>query len=248
MSASIRAPERRRVGRRAGSTLVGAALLLAGLAAPASAALVVMRDGSWMKVPRVEVKGDRAEIHLDSGGRLRLSLLRIDRIVDDEIVPPDPEAIAQLEEARATIDLRYRDGMPVPSVPYGEAIHAAARRHGLNPAVVAAVVRFESAFRADAVSVKGAQGLMQLMPATAARFGVARADAVFEPTVNLDVGCRYLRWLADRFDDDAPRVLAAYNAGEGAVDRYDGVPPYRETRTYLTRIFDHLGLAWGDDA
>ncbi|MEM8930352.1 MAG: lytic transglycosylase domain-containing protein, partial [Acidobacteriota bacterium] len=81
----------------------------------------------------------------------------------------------------------------------------------------------------------------QLMPATAERFGVA-PDETFDPAKNLDAGCRYLRWLADRFDDDLPRVLAAYNAGEGTVDRYGGVPPYRETRGYLRRIFRQLGL------
>ncbi len=99
----------------------------------------------------------------------------------------------------------------------------------------------ESSFRADAVSPKGARGLMQLMPATAERFGVSAAE-VHDPVRNLDAGARYLRWLADRFDDRLDLVLAAYNAGEGTVARYRGGPPYRETRTYLGRIYARLGL------
>ena len=80
---------------------------------------------------------------------------------------------------------------------------------------------------------------MQLMPATATRFGVAE-DELFDPARNLEAGVRYLRWLIDRFDGDLPRVLAAYNAGEGAVDRFGGIPPYRETVTYVARVLDFL--------
>jgi len=129
----------------------------------------------------------------------------------------------------------------VPDVRDGELIHRAAQRHGLNPELVAAVISAESSYRVKAVSHKGAQGLMQLMPATAERFGLT-AEEVFEPAKNIDAGCRYLRWLADRFDDELPLVLAGYNAGEGAVDRHGGVPPYRETRNYVAKITARLGL------
>ncbi len=82
---------------------------------------------------------------------------------------------------------------------------------------------------------------MQLMPATGSRFGVSPRE-LFDPEKNVDAGARYLAWLADRFDDDLPRVLAGYNAGEGTVDRFGGVPPYRETRDYVRRISEGLGL------
>jgi hypothetical protein len=103
----------------------------------------------------------------------------------------------------------------------------------LDPRLVTAIIAVESGFRVDAVSPKKAQGLMQLIPATAARFGVANA---FDPAQNLRGGMMYLRFLLDRFDGDVTLALAAYNAGEGAVDHYAGVPPYDETRRYLERM------------
>lgn len=206
-------------------------------ARPAAAELVILAHGDFLKVRSYAISGDRIELVLRSGGRVALSMLQVERILEDEIVPAEP-----VPEAEAlAFSLRFAPDQPLPATPYGEQIYEAARRHALNPALVAAVVRAESAFRVDAISTAGAQGLMQLMPATAHRFGVA-AGQVFEPAVNLDAGSRYLRWLADRFGDRLELVLAAYNAGEGSVDRYDGVPPYRETRAYLARIFRFLGL------
>jgi soluble lytic murein transglycosylase-like protein len=103
------------------------------------------------------------------------------------------------------------------------------------------VIGAESAYDARALSVKGARGLMQLMPATARRFGVTD-ERIHDPEVNVEAGTRYLAWLLDHFDGDLALALAAYNAGEGTVDRYQGVPPYRETRGYVQRIFHALGL------
>ena len=117
-----------------------------------------------------------------------------------------------------------------------------AERYKLNPYVVAAVVQVESAFNPRAISRKGARGLMQLLPATARRFGLQRKKDLFNPQKNLEAGVKYLKWLSERFSGDAARVLAAYNAGEGAVERFGGVPPYQETRDYVSRIFGLLGL------
>jgi hypothetical protein len=219
---------------------LAAPALLAALAgaAPAAADIVVLRGGGTVKVTGYEVGTERARLELHGGGVMTLPILRIERIVEDEIVVAGPEA----ELPRGSVALAFHDAHAVPEGPYGELVFAAARRHGVNPAVIAAVMRAESAFRPAAVSHKGARGLMQLMPATAERFGLRLAD-IHDPERNIDAGTRYLRWLLDRFGEDPARVLAAYNAGEGAVERYGGVPPYRETRAYVKKILSALGVA-----
>lgn len=221
---------------------VAAVAMLFLLALPAAAELVIFDDGHFLHVESYRAEGDRARLELPSGGLMTLPLHRVERVVDDAPVrseEPAPESTA--------FSLRFAEGHPVPDVPYGDLIHRAARRHGLNPELVAAVARAESAYRPDAVSSKGARGLMQLMPATAARFGLDERR-IHDPERNLDVGTRYLRLLADRFGDELPLVLAAYNAGEGTVGRYGGVPPYRETRGYLARIYRFLGIEAGQAA
>jgi soluble lytic murein transglycosylase-like protein len=117
---------------------------------------------------------------------------------------------------------------------YDDLIHAAAAKHALPPTLVEAVVKVESDFDPLVVSHKGARGLMQVMPATGERFGVHR-DELFEPKRNIAAGTAYLAWLLKRYND-VDLALAAYNAGEGAVDRYRGIPPYAETREYVRRV------------
>jgi soluble lytic murein transglycosylase-like protein len=116
---------------------------------------------------------------------------------------------------------------------FGAEIAAAAAMHGVDPAFVRAIIHAESAFNPNAISRVGAQGLMQLMPDTADRFGVVDP---FVPAQNIDGGTRYLAWLMKRFDGDTRLVAAAYNAGEGAVDKYAGVPPYDETMVFVERV------------
>ena len=118
---------------------------------------------------------------------------------------------------------------------YDALIERAARRHGLPPALVKAVVKAESNFQPTAVSEKGARGLMQLMPDTADDLGVQDA---FAPEENVLGGARYLREMYDRFGD-WQNALAAYNAGPGAVDRFGGVPPYAETQEYVERVLHY---------
>lgn len=120
-----------------------------------------------------------------------------------------------------------------PPAPYDDLIRAAAIRHGLAPELVEAVVRAESNFDARATSKKGARGLMQLMPATAAQLGVRD---VFDVRQNIEGGVRHLRYLLDRYKGNLTLALAAYNAGVDAVARHGGVPPYAETRAYVARI------------
>src|SRR5947208_15509810 len=125
---------------------------------------------------------------------------------------------------------------PADTASYAAEIKAAAERYGVPERLVQAVIRVESAFNPKAVSVKGAQGLMQLMPETASMLGVRNS---FDPQQNIDGGVRHLRGLIDRFGNDLPLALAAYNAGEKAVVSNRGIPPYPETRDYVTRVLFH---------
>jgi soluble lytic murein transglycosylase-like protein len=123
--------------------------------------------------------------------------------------------------------------------PYQLLIERTAERHQLDPLLLEALVEVESGRNAEAVSPKGARGLGQLMPATARRFDVSD---VHDPEDNLDGAARYLAWLIDRYQGDLTLALAAYNAGEGAVDRHLGVPPYPETRAYVRKVLGRAGL------
>lgn len=117
--------------------------------------------------------------------------------------------------------------------PYAGAVGSAAGAAGIETALLHAVVKVESGYDPAALSPKGAQGLAQLLPATAQRFGTTANPP---PAANLAAGARYLRWLLDRFGQRLPLALAAYNAGEGAVDRHGGIPPYPETQAYVARV------------
>jgi soluble lytic murein transglycosylase-like protein len=118
-------------------------------------------------------------------------------------------------------------------VPYGAQITAAAKKYGIDPALLAGLVKQESGFKADAGSPAGARGLTQLMPATAAGLGVTN---LLDPVQSLEGGAKYLRAQLDAFGGDVTRALAAYNAGPGAVKRYGGVPPYAETQNYVRAV------------
>lgn len=119
------------------------------------------------------------------------------------------------------------------NVPYGMIIYREARRHNLPPELVAAVVEAESDFRPRLISHKNAQGLMQIIPSTAEFIG---AGDLFNPADNIAAGTKYLRYLHDRFKGDQKMVLAAYNAGEGNVEKFGGIPPFPETINYLQRV------------
>jgi soluble lytic murein transglycosylase-like protein len=116
---------------------------------------------------------------------------------------------------------------------YDAEVRAAAREYGVDEAIVRAIIHAESSFNPNALSRVGAQGLMQLMPATAQRFGVGNP---FDPAQNIRGGVKYLSWLLKRFNGNLTLAAAGYNAGEGAVDRHKGVPPYKETQRYVQRV------------
>ena len=129
--------------------------------------------------------------------------------------------------------------------PYAHLVLQAAERHGVDPGLVHALIEVESGYRPDAISTAGAMGLMQLMPATVKRYGVADP---LDPAANIDAGTRYLRALLDEFGPlYGLNALAAYNAGESVVRRHGGIPPYPQTRTFVRRVMDVLlsQTGWG---
>lgn len=150
---------------------------------------------------------------------------------------PNPHKTARLADRQ----LRPQSPLVIPPVFRGgdtpqsvsELVQDAAHRYRVDPLLVDSVIRVESGDNPLAVSVKGAQGLMQLIPATAQRFGVSDP---FDPKQNIDAGVHYLKYLQDRFPNDLTLSLAAYNAGEGAVTRYNSVPPFPETVDYVQRV------------
>ena len=126
---------------------------------------------------------------------------------------------------------------------FDEMIERYGRRYRVDPVLIRAVIQVESDFNPNCVSSKGARGLMQLMPGTAKRYGVLR---IHDPEENIAGGVHYLADLLEMFYDDVPRALAAYNAGEGAVAKYKGIPPYEETSNYVTRTLTvYYGRPWG---
>jgi soluble lytic murein transglycosylase-like protein len=203
------------------------AVSLAALAAgPAAATQVVLfTDGRTMTVETVDREDGVAVLTLEGGGSISVPAERVENWWELESAPGARKGGGEPAAWRA------RAGS------YAELIEAAATKHDLDPALLTAMAEVESAFDAQAVSHKGAQGLLQLMPATAERFGVRDA---FDASQNVDGGARYLRWLLERYEGQTELALAGYNAGEAAVDRYQGVPPYRETQNYVIRVLESV--------
>ena len=186
-------------------------VMLSAGALPARAEIAVLTNGLTFKAVAHRIEEGTVYLSLKGGGEVGLPPEAVRGFVPDEVLD---------EVATPGGDLRAL------------AIQAA-ERHGLDPDLVLAVVAVESGFRPEAVSPKGAQGLMQLMPATAAELGVRNS---FDPADNLDGGTRHLGSLLTLYGGDVARALAAYNAGAKAVERSKGVPPYRETREYVRKV------------
>jgi soluble lytic murein transglycosylase-like protein len=196
--------------------------------------VVVFGDGRALPVEAFRFEGDRVRLDLEGGGGIVVpvsTLAWIERTRSAETPEPEPLSAEDVESLARSLeaDEEWRDA----AGRFSGMIAGAAERHGLDPWLLAAVAKVESDFDPYAVSRAGACGLLQLMPGTAKRFGVKN---VFDASQNVEGGAKYLRWLLDRFEGRRDLALAAYNAGEGAVDRHGGIPPYRETVSYVGKV------------
>ena len=189
----------------------------------ATAEIIRLSGGRTLSVKAHRDEGESIVLTLRAGGEIVCPRGMVAEILPDEVAYPDPPP----EPAAST----PHDVPGTGAGPFRALIAAAAERHGVSPSLVHAVIEVESNFEHRARSRKGAMGLMQLMPGTARQYAVANP---YDPRSNIDAGTRHLRMLLDRFD--VSRALAAYNAGEGAVKKFKGIPPYRETRNYVSRI------------
>jgi hypothetical protein len=209
--------------RRHAGTAALWAVALTFAASPASAEIVRMSGGRTLSVKAHREVGESLVLILRAGGEIVCPRSMVAEILPDEVPYPEPEPTPPIDGAM---------GMPrVEPGPFTDLIAASAERHGVNPRLVQALIKVESNFERRARSRKGAMGLMQLMPTTARQYAVSNP---YDPQSNIDAGTRHLRTLLDQFD--ISRALAAYNAGEAAVRRFGGIPPYPETRDYVRRI------------
>ena len=221
-----------------------ATILILAAATPASAGIAVFTDGRSLKIEAYHVDDETIHLTMNGGGTLSLSMTRVDRIVDDEVETPEVvEEVKKIavEGVFPRRSWRYDEARgPLFDSKFDALIVRAASHFDVDASLISAVIHAESAYNPRIVSHKGARGLMQLMPATARRFGVSDS---FDPEENVYGGTRYLKWLLKTFDGDADLAVAAYNAGEGNVWKYEGVPPFRETINYIQRIAKHVRRA-----
>jgi soluble lytic murein transglycosylase-like protein len=234
-------------------SLVRAAVVLGCLSAASvsSAELVFLKTGRSMSVKAVRYDGDQAVMTLRMGGEVIFDKAAIDRVEPDEVEypepapEPDPTAVALASAAPGTQlgpQLGARAVVETPLAPpiipaqFNGLVNELSKRHGVDARLVHAVITVESAYQTRARSPKGAKGLMQLMPDTARQYGVRNA---YNAAANLEAGIKHLKSLLDRFE--LALALAAYNAGEATVRRFNGIPPYRETRDYVAKVMRLAG-------
>lgn len=213
------------------SLLTSALVLAAG--GQINAEIIVFANGRTMSVKDYRISGDTVTVTLRHGGEATFEKALISHIAPSEI--PDEAPLTPLAAGPATATAGPPRA-PLQGRPFAELIEAVAHRHGIDPSLVHAVVEAESNYQPRARSQVGARGLMQVMPATGRDVGVASAALLFDPQANLEAGVTYLKWLLGRFNGDLASALAAYNAGPAAVDRYRGIPPYRETQDYVRKV------------
>ena len=211
---------------RTTSILLAFALVTA-LPGPASADLVKMHNGRVISVEAVRFEGESVVFEFHGGGELKAPKDLVAEILPDEVPYAKAFALEALAASPSVAGPRLSD------LAVRELVDRVAARVGVNQRLARAVVQVESNWDARAVSPKGAMGLMQIMPVVAQEYSV---NDPFDPEKNLEAGMRHLRNLLELYGNDSMRALAAYNAGQGAVSRYGGVPPYQETRDYVQRV------------
>jgi soluble lytic murein transglycosylase-like protein len=211
------------------SSVTFASLLVSS--APARAELAFFSNGRTLAIKSHRIEGDSLVLTLRSGGEVVCAVTTIARFAPDEVPYPEPEEVALNADPGDA-----NTGFSGLGLQYGAIIDRMAAQHGVDAKLVRAVIQVESAYQQTARSRKGAMGLMQLMPDTARQYGVKDP---YDPESNIEGGIKYLKALLDRLPRDF--ALAAYNAGEAAVERFHGIPPYPETRNYVSRIVQLLG-------
>ena len=204
---------------------VSLAVLALSSVAAYSAQLVILQNGFIMHVDHLETRGDFTRLYMDEGSKNFVDIQR-DQIVRFEEIPEPPAALP-VAPAMA----------PVRTVSLEEIVTSASNRYGIDPDIVLSLIHAESAFDPNAISPKGAQGLMQLMPETATSMGVGNP---MDAAANVEGGTRYLRELLTLYHEDLTKALAAYNAGPARVQQFHGVPPYPETIAYINRVVGDL--------
>jgi soluble lytic murein transglycosylase-like protein len=213
---------------RAAAVACGALAALAALPSNAHAELVTFTTGRTMSVASHRQDGERLVFSLRSGGEMSVDAALVETIGPDEVPYPEPVTTADVPPAVATpLPLQTLRVDPA----FDPIIRRVAEEKGVDPTLVRAVIQVESGYQPRARSSKGAVGLMQVMPATARQYGVRN---LYDPSANIRAGVSHLKSLLDRFP--LALALAAYNAGEAAVERFAGIPPYPETVTYVARI------------
>jgi hypothetical protein len=195
------------------------------MAVPADAEIVYLTSGRTLSVKGHRFDGETIVLSLRGGGDVNIDKTLIDKIVADEVPYPEPEEI-HADQVAGLVE-----------GPYGELIASMSEAHGVDPNLVRALIQVESNYRPQAKSARGAMGLMQLMPSTAREYKVLNP---YDPKSNVTAGVKHLKSLIDRWGVEL--ALAAYNAGEGAVKKFNGIPPYRETRNYVSRILSLAGV------
>jgi soluble lytic murein transglycosylase-like protein len=209
------------------------ALIALAVATPASADLIFFTNDRTMSVASHRVEGDRLIVKLRGGGEITFDRALITKIGPDEVAYPDEKAAV----SQAPVIPVINDGPGlVGKTSYDPVIESASGKHDVDARIVKALIQVESSFNPWARSPKGAMGLMQLMPKTARQYA---ARNPYDPTSNIEAGTKYLSKLLSEFE--LPLALAAYNAGEGAVRRFGGIPPYAETQAYVAKILSLLG-------
>src|SRR5450759_399132 len=217
---------------------IATCVLLAGGSAVASAEIVFLASGGTLSGKEHKNDGDSVVLTLRSRGDVICDQTLIAKIVPDEVPHPDPAPPVVATEEPSPAQPVAERGSLLRDTAYAGLITAAAEAHGVDPLLVQALIQVESNYKPRARSSKGAMGLMQLMPSTAREYKVRNA---YDPKANIDAGVQKLRSLIDKLGV-VDLALAAYNAGEGAVARFNGIPPYRETQNYVARILSIAGL------